>query len=96
MSITYPFQGKRVELIPQPGGFQRLQPGEYGRWNGAEWYGCVPTGAGCNLGRHRIVEHADGTISAWPSIEVKGMPEDYWHGFLTRGVWTLTPPPDPP
>lgn len=85
--------GKRVELIPQPGGFQLLKPGEYGRWTDGTWYGCTPNGEGCNLGAHQVVEEADGTITVSPSIRVSvtrretGQDFELWHGFLERGVW---------
>lgn len=85
-----PFKGKRVELIPQPGGFQLLKPGEYGRWPDGTWYGCTPNDEGCNLGSHQITEHEDGTITVSPSIGVsaaRGGAPWLWHGFLERGVW---------
>jgi hypothetical protein len=79
-------QGKRVELIPQPGGFQLLKAGEYGKWTDGTWYGCTPNDQGCNLGAHEITEHEDGTITVSPSIEVTGH-DGYWHGWLKHGVW---------
>lgn len=85
--------GKRVELVPQEGGFQRLQAGEYGRWADGTWYATTPNDEGCNLGAHQVTEHEDGTITVSPSIEVY-TPEtptrprkSLWHGFLERGVW---------
>ena len=95
MTILYPFQGKRVELVAQHGGFQLLQPGEYGKWTDGAWYACTPNNEECNLGSHKVVEHEDGTISVSPSIAVS-MSRDHgktfeqlWHGFLKRGVWKL-------
>lgn len=85
--------GRRVELIPQPGGFQSLKPGEYGRWTDGSWYGCTPNDHGCNLGAHQVIEHEDGTITVSPSIEVYldaaygRARKSLWHGFLERGVW---------
>jgi len=90
--IAYPFPGKRVELVPQPGGFQSLNPGEYGRWEDGTWYAETPNGHGCNLGSHAVTEHDDGTITVSPSIGVSAGPggKPYvWHGFLERGVWRL-------
>lgn len=83
--------GKRVELVPQPGGFQLLKPGEYGRWTDGTWYGCTPNDQGCNLASHKITEHEDGTITVCPSIgvsEAAGGAPWLWHGFLERGVWS--------
>lgn len=87
-TVAYPFQGKRVELIAQPGGFQLLKPGEYGKWITGKWFGCSPNGHGCNLSSHDVVEHEDGTITVSPSILINSQREE-WHGFLRRGVWTL-------
>lgn len=81
-------QGKRVELIEQPGGFQLLNPGEYGKWNDGTWYACTPNGHGANLARHEVVEHEDGTITVTPSILVtRHRDEPVWHGYLTKGEW---------
>jgi hypothetical protein len=90
--IAYPFHGKRVELIPQPGGYQLLKPGEYGKWTDGSWHCCTPNGHGGNLTRHNVVEHEDGTITVSPSIKVsfnnsKGQDQELWHGYLERGVW---------
>jgi len=80
-------EGKRVELIPQPGGFQLLEPGEYGKWTDGTWSACTPNDHGANLGRHDVTEHEDGTISVTPSILVSNNDGPLWHGYLTRGVW---------
>ncbi len=32
-------------------------------------------------------EHADGTITISPSIEIHAGKCGYWHGFLERGIW---------
>jgi len=57
------------------------------------WYACSPNGHGCNLHGHTITVHADGSISARPSIKIS-MSEDHgktyielYHGFLTAGEW---------
>jgi hypothetical protein len=89
------YGGKLVALVPQPGGFQLLKPCEYGKWTDGTWYGCTPNGHGCNLGAHKIEEHADGTITVSPSIRVSTpaqpqyqRPEiELWHGWLEHGVW---------
>jgi len=81
------FQGKRVELIPQSGGFQLLKPGEYGKWTDGKWFGCTPNDHGCNLSAHDIIEHSDGTITVSPSILVSDNRDAVWHGFLEQGIW---------
>lgn len=80
--------GRRVELVPQPGGFQLLDPGDYGKWKDGTWHARTPNGHGANLGAHSVTEHEDGTITVSPSILVSH-PRDgeRWHGFLERGVW---------
>jgi hypothetical protein len=80
-------QGKCVELIQQEGGFQSLQPGEYGKWTDGTWYGCAPNGEGCWLRAHKIIEHEDCTITASPSILISNNEGPLWHGYLERGVW---------
>jgi hypothetical protein len=80
-------QGKRVELVPQEGGFQSLNPGEYGRWQHGEWYGCTPNDHGCNLSKYKITEHEDGTITVSPYILLSDATGLLWHGYLERGVW---------
>lgn len=83
--------GKRVDLIPQEGGFQRLRPGEYGRLEDGTWYAETPNGHGANLGRHKVTEHEDGTITVSPSIlvstRIRGKDIQVYHGWLERGVW---------
>jgi hypothetical protein len=87
--------------VPQPGGFQRLKPCEYGKWTDGTWHACTPNGHGCDLGNHAVEEHPDGTITVSPSIRVfihvgppPATPPDnrpvkvLWHGHLARGVWT--------
>lgn len=86
---VYPVTGKRVELVPQPGGFQLLNPGEYGKCRDGTWFGCAPDGSGCNLGAHTVVEHEDGTITVSPSIGIGTSPNYDWHGYLEHGIWRL-------
>lgn len=85
------YGGRRLFLVPPQ---YRFKPCEYGRAEDGRWHGCTPNGYACNLGAHEIVEHADGTITAAPSIRVTipavidGPPErELWHGFLEHGVW---------
>lgn len=61
--------------------------GEYGRWGeNGDVYACCPGGLGANLAGHEITEHADGRITASPSILVRdGVKE--WHGYLENGVF---------
>lgn len=69
----------------------KLQCGEY-MYDGEQWWARVPPnrsypkGAIANLEAHDVVEHEDGTITVSPSIAVSG--GGYWHGYLTRGVWS--------
>ena len=73
------------------------EPGSYGRStfdfvkrygpNAADqgyWNVCAPDGSSCKLTPdiHTVTEHADGTISVWPSIVTRS-----WHGWLVAGVW---------
>ena len=54
------------------------------------WYIWLP---GCGLGnlsKHAIKEHADGTITASPSIKVTATKDGrivIAHGHFTRGIW---------
>lgn len=79
--------GRRVVLVPQEGGFQLLNAGEYGRWTDGTWYAETPNGHGANLGAHQVLEHEDGTITVSPSILVSDCDGPVWHGYLERGVW---------
>lgn len=66
-----------------------LEPGEYMRYADDEnaIYGRTPNGLMCNLKRHQITEHEDGTVTASPSILVNAGGNESWHGYLERGVW---------
>lgn len=79
--------GERVELIPQPGGFQLLKPGQYGKWTDGTWYASAPNGHGANLASHDVIEHSDGTITVSPSIEISDHRGVVYHGYLEAGVW---------
>lgn len=56
------------------------------------WYLNLPDCGLANLANHAIEEHEDGTISATPSILVKGHKDNgepvERHGYLTKGVWS--------
>jgi len=66
--------------------------GGYWKING-QWHGMTPNGHMCNMSKHTVTEHEDGTITVSPSILVsttspnKGNTVELWHGFLERGVW---------
>lgn len=77
-------QGTRTNKPPY-----KLEPGEYCRADTGAIYACTPNGLLANLSGHSIVEHEDGTISAAPSIAVKGNEDETWHGYLERGVWRV-------
>lgn len=63
-------------------------PGSFGKGVDDRWYAVSPNGLLCGLNNHQITEHEDGTITASPSIIVRGGDGDKtYHGFLERGVW---------
>lgn len=65
-----------------------LEPGEYTKGRGADWYARTPNGMLGNLGGHEVTEHADGTITVSPSILVTGGGDGKrYHGYLRAGVW---------
>lgn len=69
----------------------RLQSGDYGvMLQDGQWYARAPTDPSiklvANLSGHTVTEHADGTITVSPSIEVSNH-QGRWHGFLERGIW---------
>jgi hypothetical protein len=85
-------KGRRVEYRNTWAEGDEPKNGDY--WRAPDgWGGVTPNGHFCNLSKHTVTEHADGTISVSPSIEVKGGVGDYWHGFLKRGVWKLDDTP---
>lgn len=61
------------------------KPGDY--WHSDfHWYGCLPNGAVTRLDdKASVIEHADGTISVEPSLDVN--PAIGWQGDLRLGVW---------
>lgn len=63
-----------------------FEVGDYGRYRGT-WYGRAPNGLFCNLFRHDVAAHEDGTVTAAPSILVRQRSVGEWHGYLERGVW---------
>lgn len=87
--IAYPFTGRCAGELPH-GDHSVLEEGEYGRWS-STWYARTPNGLLANLERHMVVEHADGTITVRPSIEVKAGPLGQFHGYITKGVWHVEP-----
>lgn len=79
-------RGTRID--PSPDGCHACPPGGYFKDAHGHWHGVTPNDLGCNLTRHKVVEHEDGTITVSPSILVsKGWEGKEWHGFLERGVW---------
>ena len=86
-------QGRRVPFRPGfPAGGPPAQPGDYckvppnvrlGRI--ITWLLVDPTGGAGSIipENHVVTEHADGTITASPSLV---MPSG-WHGYLERGIW---------
>ena len=69
------FEGSLIGGLPNTGG----------------WYGITPNGLCCNLTRHQITQHVDGSITVKPSIKVTAVnPEGQrveWHGYLDAGRW---------
>jgi len=61
-------------------------PGDYWQDAAGRWYGVTPNGLLACLQQHAIHVHADGTITAAPSILTGGGGLS-WHGHLHRGVW---------
>ena len=64
-----------------------LLPGAYWKHAVGHWVGLTPNNLTCNLEKHSVVEHEDGTITVSPSILVNGGNQYTWHGFLEKGVW---------
>lgn len=79
--------GRRV--YEDADGHLNLLPGDYCYWQrGKMWIGQCPAGASCNLSRHNVQEHEDGTITVKPSIRISGdQGIELWHGWLEKGVW---------
>ena len=72
----------RIDGTPLPADFSE-------HWRKPYWLACTPNGHVGNLANHTVVEHADGTISATPSILISepNTGKTLWHGWLERGVW---------
>ena len=49
-------------------------------------YLCCPGDLVANLAAHDV-KVADGVLTVSPSIEVRGGPAEYWHGFVENGVF---------
>lgn len=83
--------GRRIQLNTE-GRLYPLAPGDFGKDERGVWMCCTPTGDYGDLGRHKVEEHADGTITVTPSIRVSitvdGRERELWHGYLSGGVWT--------
>jgi len=62
------------------------EPGQFGRDVNGNWFGCTPEGFHCNLTRHDVVEHEDGSITVSPSILITRH-DGQWHGYLRAGEW---------
>lgn len=79
--------GRRIPLIKD------MQPGDYGQLPNGDWYGHTPNGHACNLAKHKVTEHEDGTITVSPSILIfythpdTNQRVELWHGYLEHGVW---------
>lgn len=75
--------GKKLDRPPEA----LPNPGDY--WKAAHgWMGCTPDGRLCDLSRHTVIEHDDGTITVGPSILVSGGGfDECWHGYLEKGDW---------
>ncbi len=68
-----------------------LAEGEYGKdLRDGVWYFRLPGAHTGSLAGHEVVEHEDGTISAFPSILLTYEKADgkvQWHGYLEHGQW---------
>lgn len=92
-----------------------LRPGDYGRMlidkgdprSASRWFNVTPDGElgilkhddGSGQPFHQVVEHHDGTISVYPSIQGRVYDSENvtqggvigttagWHGWLERGMW---------
>jgi hypothetical protein len=89
--MTISVKGRRVPWNDNP---QVLEPGDYmGPSTDGHWFVRPPNGATyghLSPSVHQVVEHEDGTITVSPSIlHHRGLPDEY-HGYLRRGVWSLT------
>lgn len=60
----------------------RVAAGRAGWWQVTTPDGCIGS---LNPAIHSIVEHADGTITVTPSIDMSQKRPGGWHGWLTNG-----------
>lgn len=79
------------ELAKHIKGMEELDDSSICYWHTSEgWFLYLP---GCGiggLGLHQITEHEDGSITASPSVLMKGHKDGqptHRHGFLEHGVW---------
>jgi len=65
-----------------------FEPGDYGR-EGDIWYVRCPDERLhlADISAHTVTEHADGTITVFPSILINAGQGVSWHGYLEKGVW---------
>lgn len=84
-------QGKRHDIENDANGDPQtdaLEIGEYGKSPDGTWY-CRPPAEGfdvSDLKDHTVFE-IKGTITVQLAILVYGANGEYWHGYLTKGVW---------
>lgn len=86
-------QGRRIYTdIDWP----EAQPGDYWKPKDrpeGEWWFRDPFGTCGRVTLHSVEEHEDGTITVRPSIAPPSNTpqtaiQNYFHGWLTKGVWT--------
>lgn len=84
-------QGRRI--YADKSGHLFLTEGDYGFSPTVGHWQVRPPGCRAGgIGKHEVIEHEDGTITASPSIlltdfdDNNGQPKQ-WHGYLERGVW---------
>ena len=86
-------EGIRRDIVDSE--WTTVDKGDYGKeyldtdWH---WYCRVPSNTLSNFGlcdliKHEVVEHEDGTITVSPSILTWDGSGNQWHGFLERGIW---------
>lgn len=78
---------KATRVYPNEENQLLLRECEYGKGVDGTWMIRPPRCRMGTLAGHEVVEHADGTITAIPSILIDdGVTK--WHGYLTRGIWS--------
>lgn len=86
-------QGVRRDVVDSE--WTTIEKGDFGKEthdSGWYWYCRVPstnlTNSGiCDLSKHEVTEHEDGTITVSPSILTWDGNGNQWHGFLERGIY---------